>query len=102
MFVLWSMESVDAFTMISRNGKVIIHDSAHGSVVGVDQNKRSFTLQWSTKGGRMKNKTESKEHTFVVTDQTVYKGGSWADVKTGVQVKVSAKTDSADIIEFLK
>jgi tetratricopeptide (TPR) repeat protein len=42
----------------------------------------------------------SYEDTYRVTEGTVYKNGSWADMKTGIRVSITGHSDVADTVEF--
>jgi hypothetical protein len=66
-----------------------------GVVGGVNQSRHSFSLRWTTGGS-------SYEQTFVVGPATVFKNGSWTDLKKGVQIKIQGKSDTVDTVEFVK
>ena len=72
-----------------------------GTVTRVDQNRRTFAVSWQGKGPtKMEYYHPKFEETYRVTDTTVYKGGSWANVTKGVVVRVTGHSDVADTVEF--
>ena len=72
-----------------------------GTVTHVDQNRRTFAVSWQGKGPtKMEYYHPKFEETYRVTDATVYKGGSWANVTKGVMVRVTGHSDVADTVEF--
>ena len=72
-----------------------------GKVTHVDQDRRSFTVHWQSKGlFPMEHYYPSYEDTYRVTEGTVYKNGSWADMKTGIRVRITGHSDVADTVEF--
>jgi tetratricopeptide (TPR) repeat protein len=67
----------------------------------VDQNRRSFTIKWQGKGlTKMEHYYFSYEQTYRVTDSTVYKNGSWANMTNGIAVRITGHSDVADMVEF--
>ena len=70
-------------------------DQISGIVGGVNQSRHSFSLRWTTGGS-------SYEQTFVVGPGTVFKHGSWTDLKKGAQIKIEGKSDTVDTVEFVK
>jgi hypothetical protein len=42
----------------------------------------------------------SYQQTFRVTDQTVYKNGSWANIVKGAVVRITDRSDVVDTVEF--
>jgi tetratricopeptide (TPR) repeat protein len=72
-----------------------------GRVTHVDQNRRSFTVHWQLKGLlKMEHYYPSYEETYRVTEGTVYKNGSWTNIKNGTYVRITGHSDVADTVEF--
>jgi hypothetical protein len=92
---------VPAVTYLNSEGHAVERGSLHGTVVQVDQNRRTFMLHWGgikypgRQGG-------THEQTFRVTDQTVYKNGSWANIVKGAVVKITGHSDVVDTVKFGK
>jgi tetratricopeptide (TPR) repeat protein len=83
------------------NGTTVEVSALFGTVTHVDQNRRSFTLHWQLKGLLpMEHYYPSYEDTYRVTEGTVYKNGSWANVKNGAYVRITGHSDVADTVEF--
>jgi hypothetical protein len=68
-----------------------------GKVVGVNQNARTFTVQWIAAEQHhhfTSRSFGSVEKTYKTTDKTAFivggKKGSWADIKKGTQVTILA------------
>jgi hypothetical protein len=75
-----------------------------GKVSHVDQNARTFTVHWLSKGRR----AFSYEATFNTTDKTTYVSGFWINIMKGILVKVTCHLEGpnsdtvvADKVEFV-
>jgi tetratricopeptide (TPR) repeat protein len=98
---LGSIANAPAIAIRKMNGTAVEVSSLSGTVTSVDQNRRSFTLHWQHKGLLpMEHYYPSYEETYRVTDGTVYKNGSWADIKNGTHVPITGHSDVADTVEF--
>jgi hypothetical protein len=95
LLLLWPIQPVRALTFTNPMGGVQHANEISGTVISVNQRARSLALRW-TMG------TSSYEQTFVVREATIYKNGSWADIKKGVHVKIEGKSDAVDTVEFAK
>ena len=77
-----------------------------GKVTGVNQDAHTFTVQWIHKYTDRHNmaKENSRESVFKTTDKTIYtvgsKKGSWADIKKGEHVTVTANAGVADNVKI--
>ena len=95
--------STQAITIKKPYGNVLDVPFVSGTVTHVDQTRRSFTLHWQLKGLLpMEHYYPSYENTYRVTEGTVYKNGSWANVTKGAMVRVTGHSDVADTVEFTK
>ena len=96
-----SIANAPAITIRKLNGTAVEVSSLSGTVTHVDQNRRSFTLHWQHKGLLpMEHYYPSYEDTYMVTEGTVYKNGSWADMKNGAHVRITGHSDVAYTVEF--
>jgi hypothetical protein len=85
-----SIAKAPAIMIRKLNGTTVEVGSLFGTVTHVDQNRRSFTIHWQLKGLlKMEHYYPSYEDTYRVTEGTVYKNGSWADMKTGIRVSIT-------------
>ena len=81
--------------------------SVSGKITAINQNAHTFTVQWTRKYMDRHNmaKESSREKTFKTSEKTIYMlgsaKGSWADLKKGTQVKVSANAGVADKVEIV-
>jgi hypothetical protein len=105
--LLCSMDCVHGLTYYGSKGNAKFSDHIRGTISYVDRNKRFFRIHWSgvnkNPGGRWGSSGWSNEATFRVTDQTVYKNGSWDDMKKGVQVRIAGQSgDVVDRVSFTK
>ena len=98
LVLLGSMTAAPAITFVTARGIVQKTASISGTVIHVDQNRRSFTLQW--KGRKSVRGQSSYEQTYRVTDKTVYKNGSWATMAKGIVVRITGISDVVDTVEF--
>jgi len=93
--------STQAITIKKPYGNVLDVPFVSGTVTHVDQTRRSFTLHWQLKGLLpMEHYYPSYENTYRVTEGTVYKNGSWANMKNGTYVRITGHSDVADTVEF--
>ena len=88
--------------MRNRDGKMVELGSLTGVVKHVDLNKHSFTLTWKGKGAlKMERYWPSYEEDYQVTDSTVYKNGSLAKLQNGAHIRISGRSYTASVVEFL-
>jgi len=101
IFLAGSIAKAPAIMIRKLNGTTVEVKSLYGTVTHVDQNRRSFTLQWQLKGLLpMEHFYPSYEDTYRVTEGTVYKNGSWTNIKNGTYVRITGHSDVADTVEF--
>jgi len=101
ILLMGSTSKAPAIMIRKLNGTTVEVNTLYGTVTHVDQNQRSFTLHWQLKGlTAMERYYPSYEDTYRVTEGTVYKNGSWADMKNGTHVRISGRSDVADNVEF--
>ena len=101
IFFAGSIAKAPAIMIRKFNGGAVEVSSVSGTVTHVDQNRRSFTLHWQLKGLlKMEHYYPSYEDTYRVSEGTVYKNGSWGDMKTGIRVRITGHSDVADTVEF--
>jgi hypothetical protein len=85
----------------NRNGAVAERPFVSGRVVHVDQGRHSFTLEWRGHGfTKMEYYYFNYQQTYRVTDGTVYKYGSWANMTKGVLVRITGHSDVAETVVF--
>ena len=97
-----SIAKAPAIVIRKPNGTEVEVGYVSGTVTNVDQNRHSFTLHSQGKGLlRMEYYHPSYEQAYRVTDGTVYKNGSWADIKKGIGVRIAGHSDVADTVEFI-
>jgi hypothetical protein len=74
-----------AIAFTNRSGHVIERDSISGVVVHVDNDQRSFTLRWVriVKMTWAAYDTQSNQDTYRISEEIVYKNGSWAYMGKG-------------------
>jgi hypothetical protein len=96
--------TIPAITRITGNGAAKEEDHIPGVVVHVDQDQRTFTLQWVTSGKSESGTYHfgSNQQTFRVWEGTAYKNGVWANMVKGAKVRVTGHRDVVDTIEFTK
>jgi hypothetical protein len=103
ILLLVSLTNAPAIIVRNRIGAVLERDHVSGRVSHLDQKRYSFTLTWQGKGlTKMEHYYFSYEQIYRVTDGTVYKNGSWADLRKGIHVRVTGHSDVADTVEFTK
>lgn len=98
MTVAWLLspiQPVSALTFRDTMGGTQHANQISGVVGGVNQSRHSFSLRWTTGGS-------SYEQTFVLGPATVFKNGSWADLKKGAHVTIEGKSDAVETVEFVK
>ena len=62
-----------------------------------------FTLHWEGgTNGEVGTRTYSYQCAFKATNATVYKSGSWSDVKVGAHIKIKGEGQTVDSVEFVK
>jgi len=98
-----SMSNALAIGFRNRNGAVIEIGNISGTVSHVDQNRHSFTLTWRGKGMlKMERYWPSYREDYHVTDGTVYKNGSWANIQKGIYLRIVGHSYVATFVEFTK
>jgi tetratricopeptide (TPR) repeat protein len=102
LLLLGSSTTAPAITVLGWNGSPFEMRYISGRLTHVDQDRHSFTLEWK---GPVPTKMEyfqlSFEQTYRVADGTVYKNGSWADMKNGAHVRITGHSNVADSLEFI-
>jgi hypothetical protein len=91
-----------AIAFTNWNGKVIERDSISGVVVHVDKDQRSFALHWGRiiKTSFAAYKTHSYQETYRISEEIVYKNGSWANMVRGAKVRIRGRGFLVESIEF--
>ena len=51
---------------------------------------------------KMERYWPSYQEDYQVTDSTLYKNGSWADIQKGVHVRIAGRSYEATFVEFTK
>jgi hypothetical protein len=92
---LWQVQPVLALTYRNTMGATQHTNQIVGVVSAVNQSRRSFLLRWTTGGS-------SYEQTFVVNPATVFKNGSWSNMKKGIRISIEGRSDTVETIEFVK
>jgi tetratricopeptide (TPR) repeat protein len=101
IFFAGSVAKAPAIMIRKQNGSAVEATYISGRVTHVDQNRRSFTVHWQLKGFlKMEHYYPSYEETYRVTEGTVYKNGSWANMKKGTYVRITGHSDVVDTVEF--
>jgi hypothetical protein len=93
--LLWQIQPVLALTYRNTMGATQHANQISGIVGAVNQSRRSFSLRWTTGGS-------SYEQTFVVSPATVFKNGSWSNMKKGVRITIEGQSDTVETVEFVK
>jgi hypothetical protein len=97
-----SMTNVRAIGVTTPQGKMIELGSLTGVVSQVNLSKHKFTLTWKGKGAlNMERYWPSYREEYQVTDATVYKNGSLAKMQNGARVRISGRSYTASVVEFL-
>jgi tetratricopeptide (TPR) repeat protein len=96
-----SITNAPAIAIRNPNGAVIELKYLSGTVSRVDQSRHSFTLTWKGKGMlKMERYWPSYQEDYQVTDGTVYKNGSWANMQKGSHVRIAGHSYVATFVEF--
>jgi tetratricopeptide (TPR) repeat protein len=96
-----SLTNAPAIMIRKLNGTALEVGYISGTVGHVEQKQHSFSLRWQGKGlTQMEHHYFSYEETYRITGGTVYKNGSWADMKNGIRVRITGHSDVADTVEF--
>jgi tetratricopeptide (TPR) repeat protein len=97
-----SITNAPAIAIRNPNGVVIEVGHLSGTVSRVDQSRHSFTLTWQGKGMlKMERYWPSYQEDYQVTDGTVYKNGSWANMQKGSHVLIAGHSYVATLVEFI-
>jgi tetratricopeptide (TPR) repeat protein len=96
-----SITNAPAIAIRNATGVVIEVGYLSGTVSHVDQSRHSFTLTWKGKGMlKMEGYWPSYQEDYQVTDSTVYKNGSWANMQKGSHVRIAGHSYVATLVEF--
>jgi hypothetical protein len=80
-----SITNAPAIAIRNPRGAVIEVGHLSGTVSRVDESRHSFTITWQGKVMlKMERSWPSYLEDYQVTDGTVYKNGSWANLQKGV------------------
>ncbi len=83
-------------------GNVVETGYLSGTVTHVDPKRHIFTLTWQGKGyHKMEQYFPSFQDDYEVTDNTVYKNGSWASIQKGARVRISGHSFVVSLVEIL-
>jgi tetratricopeptide (TPR) repeat protein len=96
-----SVTNAAAIAIRNARGAVIEVGYLSGTVIRVDQNRHGFTITWKGKGMlKMERYWPSYQEDYQVTDSTVYKNGSWANMQNGSHVRIAGHSYVATFVEF--
>jgi tetratricopeptide (TPR) repeat protein len=96
-----SITNAPAIAIRNARGAVIEVGYLSGTVSRVDQSRHGFTLTWKGKGMlKMERYWPSYQEDYQVTDSTVYKHGSWANMQKGSHVRIAGHSYVAAFVEF--
>ena len=102
VLVTGSMTDARAIGIRNREGKIVEVGSLTGVVSHVDLNKHSFTLTWKGKGAlKMERYWPSFQEDYQVTDSTMYRNCSLAKLQNGAHIRISGRSYTASVVEFL-
>ena len=91
-----------AIGITNTQGRMIELGSLTGVVTHVDLSKHKFTLTWKGKGAlKMERYWPSYREDYTITDSTVYKNGSLAKLQNGARVRISGRSYTASVVQFL-
>jgi hypothetical protein len=97
-----SLTDSRAIGITNTQGRMIELGSLTGVVSHVDLSKHKFTLTWKGKGAlKMERYWPSYREEYVLTDSTVYKNGSLAKLQNGVRVRITGRSYTASVVQFL-
>jgi hypothetical protein len=91
-----------AIAFTNSNGLVVERDSISGVVVHADKDQRGFTLHWVRiyKRSWAAFDTVSYQETYRISEEIVYKNGSWANMVKGAKVRIRGHGLVVESIEF--
>jgi tetratricopeptide (TPR) repeat protein len=96
-----SITNARAIAIRNATGVIIEVDYLSGTVSRVDQSGHGFTVTWKGKGMlKMERYWPSYQEDYQVTDSTVYKNGSWANMQKGSHVRIAGHSYVATFVEF--
>lgn len=96
-----SITNAPAIAIRNARGAFIEVRYLSGTVSRVDQSRHGFTLTWKGKGMlKMERYWPSYQEDYQVTDSTVYKNGSWANMQNGSHVRIAGNSYVATFVEF--
>jgi hypothetical protein len=97
-----SLTDSRAIGITNTQGRMIELGSLTGVVSHVDLSKHKFTLTWKGKGTlKMERYWPSYREEYVLTDSTVYKNGSLAKLQNGARVRITGRSYTASVVQFL-
>jgi tetratricopeptide (TPR) repeat protein len=101
IFLAGSITNAPAIAIRNATGVVIEVGYLSGTVSRVDQSRHGFTVTWKGKGMlKMERYWPSYQEDYQVTDSTVYKNGSWANMQKGSHVRIAGHSYVATFVEF--
>jgi hypothetical protein len=89
--LLWPTQPVSALTYRNTRGATQHADEISGVVGGVNQSRHSFILRWTSGGSNY-------EQTFAVSPATVFKNGSWSNMRKGVRITIEGRSDTVESV----
>ena len=96
-----TITNAPAIAIRNATGVVIEVGYLSGTVSRVDQSRHGFTVTWKGKGMlKMERYWPSYQEDYQVTDSTVYKNGSWANMQKGSHVRIEGHSYVATFVEF--
>jgi tetratricopeptide (TPR) repeat protein len=96
-----SVTNSPAIAIRNATGVVIEVGYLSGIVSRVDQSRHSFTVTWKGKGMlKMERYWPSYQEDYQVSDSTVYRNGSWANMQNGSHVRIAGHSYVATFVEF--
>jgi hypothetical protein len=97
-----SLTTARAINIRNREGKIIEVANISGTVSRVDPARHTFTLTWKNKSMlKMERYWPSYQEDYQVTDATIYKNGSWANVQKGTRINIAGRGYVATLVQIL-
>jgi hypothetical protein len=92
--------TIPAITFYRRSGRAVQRHSISGVVVHVDQDRRSFTLQWVSSGKSESGTYHfgSSQQSFRVWEGTAYKNDARENMVKGARVRITGRRDVAGTV----
>jgi hypothetical protein len=96
-----TITNAPAIAIRNTTGVVIEVGYLSGTVSRVDQSRRGFTVTWKGNGMLKRERYwPSYQEDYQVTDRTVYKNGSWANMQKVSHVRIAGHSYVATFVEF--